>query len=127
MIPVLGHSVLKLPIYLDNHATTRPDPRVVDAMLPFFTEFYGNAASISHRFGWDAAEAVDRARDQVAAAIGAEAREIVFTSGASESDNLAIKGVAEFYRDKGNHIITTKIEHKAVLTPASAWRSKATR
>src|SRR5690606_27861372 len=98
-------------------ATTRTDPRVLDAMLPYFTTHYGNAASVSHRFGWDAAEAVDRAREQVAALIGAEAREIVFTSGATESNNLAIKGVAAALRRKGNHLVTAAAEHKAVLDP----------
>ncbi len=107
--------VLKLPIYLDNHATTRTDPRVVEAMLPYFTEIYGNAASVSHRFGWDAAEAVERAREQVAGAIGADAKEILFTSGATEADNLAIKGAAEALRRKGRHLVTSAIEHKAVL------------
>jgi cysteine desulfurase len=109
--------VLKLPIYLDNHATTRTDPRVLEAMLPFFSDVYGNPASISHRFGWDAAEAVDRAREQVASALGAESREIVFTSGATESINLAIKGVAQAARRKGNHLVTAASEHKAVLDP----------
>ncbi len=108
--------MLQLPIYMDNHATTRTDPRVVAAMLPYFSEHYGNAAS-THVFGLRALEACDQAREQVASLIGAQPKEIVFTSGATESDNLAIKGVAALYRDQGRHIVTTAIEHPAVLGP----------
>lgn len=111
---------MKLPIYLDNHATTRCDPAVVDAMLPYLTDVYGNAGSRNHAFGWAAQAGVDLAREQLADLIGADPKEIVYTSGATESDNLAIFGVARFYKDKGRHIITTNIEHKAVLDSCHA-------
>jgi cysteine desulfurase len=104
-------------VYLDNHATTRIEPRVLEAMLPYFTELYGNAASTSHRFGWEASEAVERAREQIAGALGATSREIVFTSGATESNNLAIKGVALAATRRGKHLVTGVSEHKAVLDP----------
>jgi cysteine desulfurase len=115
--------MLELPIYLDFNATTPCDPRVLESMLPYFTQDFGNAASHSHPFGWKAKEAVDYAREQVAGLVGASASEVIFTSGATEAGNLALKGVFEMYAGKGNHIITCSIEHKAVLVPAGIWKS----
>ena len=115
---------MKFPLYLDNHATTPMDPRVLEAMLPYFVEKFGNAASRNHAFGWEAEEAVENARKQIARLIHADSKELVFTSGATESDNLALKGVVEMYREKGDHIITCLTEHRAVLDPAKALETK---
>src|SRR6266540_2165713 len=111
---------MKLPIYMDHHATTPVDPRVLEAMLPYFTQTFGNAASRNHVFGWEAEAAVDEARHQIASAMNASDKEIVFTSGATESDDLAILGAARMYRQKGNHVITGKTEHRAVLDTCQA-------
>ncbi len=115
---------MKFPLYLDNHSTTPMDPRVLETMLPYFVEKFGNAASRNHAFGWEAEEAVEQARKQIARLIHADSKEIVFTSGATESDNLAIKGVMEMYREKGDHIITCLTEHRAVLDTAKALEAK---
>ncbi len=115
---------MKLPIFLDNHSTSPMDPRVLEAMLPYFVEKFGNAASRNHAFGWAAEEAVENARKQIAKLIKADSKEIVFTSGATESDNLAIKGVLEMYKEKGDHIITSSTEHRAVIDTAKALEAK---
>jgi cysteine desulfurase len=114
----------EMPIYMDNHATTPTDPRVIEAMMPYFTQVFGNASSRNHRFGWTAEEAVDQARGSLARLIGADPKEIIFTSGATESNNLALRGVAEMYASKGNHIIVSNIEHKAVLDTAKYLETK---
>lgn len=118
---------MDLPIYMDGHATTRVDPRVIEAMLPFFGEYYGNAASRHHRFGWTVRDAVADARAEVAALVGAPARDLVFTSGATESNNLAVKGVAEAARNRGNHIVTARTEHRAILDPCARLEQQGMR
>lgn len=125
----MTESKVKTPIYLDYAATTPVDPRVAEKMMQYLTldGIFGNPASRSHKFGWQAEEAVDIARNDVAALVGADPREIVFTSGATESDNLAIKGAANFYQKKGKHIITCKTEHKAVLDSCRNWSVKASK
>lgn len=115
---------MKFPIYLDYHSTTPVDPRVLEEMLPYFTEKFGNAASRNHAFGWEAEEAVEKARQQIAQAIKADGKEIVFTSGATEANNLALKGIAEMYREKGDHIIVSATEHRSVLDTAKAMETK---
>ena len=118
---------MNLPIYMDGHATTRVDPRVIQAMIPFFDENYGNAASRHHRFGWVARDAVADARAAVAALIGAKTNELIFTSGATESNNLALKGVADASRARGNHIVTVRTEHRAILDPCATLEQQGMR
>jgi cysteine desulfurase len=118
---------MKLPIYMDNHATTPMDPRVLDAMMPYFTEKFGNAASRNHSFGWEAEKAVDDARRRIATLIHADSKEIIFTSGATESDNLALKGVVEMYREKGDHIVTSMTEHRAILDTVKRLEKQGTK
>src|SRR5436189_393659 len=125
--PARKTMAIKLPIYMDYHATTPCDPRVFEAMRPYFTEIFGNAASRNHQFGWEAEEAIENARKQVADLISATSKEIVFTSGATESDNLALKGVADMYAEKGNHIITAATEHKAILDTCKRLEKHGTR
>ncbi len=115
---------MKFPIFMDNHSTTPMDPRVLDAMLPYFVEKFGNAASRNHHFGWEAEEAVEQARKQIAKLIHCDAKEIVFTSGATESDNLALKGVVEMYKEKGDHVVTCTTEHRAVLDACKALEKR---
>ena len=121
------NNTVKTPVYMDNNSTTRVDPRVVDAMLPYFSEDYGNSASRGHSYGWAAEEAINKAREQIARVIGADSKEIIFTSGATESNNLAIKGIAEMYADKGDHLITVVTEHKAVLDACKRLESEGKR
>ena len=118
------NNTVKTPVYMDNNSTTRVDPRVVDAMLPYFSEDYGNSASRGHSYGWAAEEAINKAREQIARVIGADSKEIIFTSGATESNNLAIKGIAEMYADKGDHLITVVTEHKAILDACKRLESE---
>jgi cysteine desulfurase len=124
---MLPNKIRRKSVYLDNHATTQTDPRVVDAMLPYFSNSFGNPHSGSHHYGWEASDAVELAREQVAGAIGASSEEIYFTSGATEANNIALKGVTRFYREKKNHIITCVTEHPCVLDSANELASEGTR